>query len=103
MADDQFASALISGRAHLNIQDNSRKTPLQYALMEKRVNTVRELLKHGAGIKSIPSGLWLALRNKASDYVQLSQMPSGQKHTMELVSFMEKGHWIPSAGERRLW
>jgi ankyrin repeat protein len=103
MADDQFASTLISGRAHLNIKDNSRKTPLQYALMEKRVNTVRELLKHGADIKSIPSDLWLALRNKAPDYVQLSQMPSGQNHTMELINVMEKSPWIPSDGERRLW
>jgi ankyrin repeat protein len=103
MADDQFASALILGRAHLNIQDNSRKTPLQYALMEKRVDTVRELLKHGADIKPIPSDLWLALGNKASEYVQLSQMPSGQKHTMELLTVMEKHSWVPSAGVRRLW
>ncbi|KAF4225592.1 hypothetical protein CNMCM6457_008014 [Aspergillus fumigatiaffinis] len=102
MADDQFASALILGRAHLNIQDNSRMTPLQYALMEKRENTVGELLRHGADIKPIPSDLWLALRNKASDYVQLSQMPSGQKHTMELITVMEERPWIPSAGERRL-
>ncbi|EAW20706.1 ankyrin repeat domain-containing protein [Aspergillus fischeri NRRL 181] len=103
MADDQFASALILGRAHLNIQDNSRKTPLQYALTEKRVDTVRELLKHGADIKPIPSVIWLALGNKASEYVQLSQMPSRQKHTMELLTVMEKHSWIPSAGERRLW
>ncbi|KAE8376541.1 ankyrin repeat-containing domain protein [Aspergillus bertholletiae] len=100
--NEDFASALILGKANLERQDNSRKTPLQCAFREKRKNIIRVLLDHGADITPIQSVEWLSLGSNKSHYAQITRKGRKQQYSMLPTPAKDNMTWVPRAGEYRL-
>ncbi|XRM44278.1 hypothetical protein ABZX51_007425 [Aspergillus tubingensis] len=78
--DTKFAKALLDAKdveVSLNLQDNSGKTSLYYALKEKNEAFARMLLKKGADTSNISAEAWFYLSKEATRWIEFTRQDSG--------------------------
>lgn len=87
----------------LDARDNSSKTPLQYAFESRNEGAIQVLLKDGVDIGSIESDCCFKLRAEPRLCVELTRQSTRQSYVFKQTAVQNISHWVPRAGEYRLW
>ncbi|KAI9927864.1 hypothetical protein AWENTII_012481 [Aspergillus wentii] len=89
-----FARKLVSTGVNLDVQDNIRKTALQYALGYRNTKVALLLLNHGADIQASDLSELLAIAYRNGLYVHITQESGTERPKFDLVSNCNDKHEV---------